>query len=338
MLCTEALKKAKTFKAQNIANTLNACSKLDYNPGEEVLRMLCTEALKKAKTFNAQGIANTLNACSKLDYNPGEEVLRTLCAEALNKANTFTAQGIANTLNACAMLNYNPGEEVLRTLCAEALKKADTFKLDQQSIANTLHACMMLNHGRDGSKRVGSRILSTAVLRASLASMGASLFRPYPTRRSGCRFKLSFLCNPAKSYEFHKEVTKTLRDAEIPHVNEDTSSGLWADIGLIEHKVVIEVDGPTHFVSGGPDPGRKFTFLTLYKHRLLRAMGRQRERLKAKASRLRFRSVAVEDTSFHLLLSFFALWVQVASPPGRSLRFSFYCTALRVAGKYSTDE
>eukprot|EP00808_Paulinella_micropora_P019805 g14048.t1 len=94
MLCTEALKEAKTFTAQGIAN---ACSKVDYNPGEEVPRTLCTEALKKAKTFNAQGIANTLNACSKLDYNPGEEVLRTLCAEALNKTNTFNAQDIATT-------------------------------------------------------------------------------------------------------------------------------------------------------------------------------------------------------------------------------------------------
>eukprot|EP00808_Paulinella_micropora_P004414 g48693.t1 len=248
-LCTEALKKAKTFTAQGIANTSNACSKLDYNPGEEVLRTLGTEALKKANTFTAQGIANTLNACAKLNYNPGEEALRTLCTEALKKANTFNAQNIANTLNACAMLNYNSGEEVLRSLCAEALKKADTFKLDQQNIANTLHACMMLNHVHPA---MFSRLLALLVqYRAGMdpKELDLEYYLVLPAALAAA-CKLSFLSNPAKSSKFHKEVTKRLRDAGITHVNEDTSSGLWVDIGLIEHKVVIEVDGPTHFVSG----------------------------------------------------------------------------------------
>eukprot|EP00808_Paulinella_micropora_P025124 g44594.t1 len=111
-LCAEAFKKADTFNAQNIANTLNALNTLDHNPGENLLRRLCAEALKKAESFNSQDIANTLNAAANLDHNPGEEVLRRLWEEALKKAESFNAQNIANTLNALAKLDHNPGEEV----------------------------------------------------------------------------------------------------------------------------------------------------------------------------------------------------------------------------------
>eukprot|EP00808_Paulinella_micropora_P014484 g2978.t1 len=124
-------------------NTTHALAKLDHNPGEEVLRRLCEEALKKAESFNAQEIANSLNALKTLDHNPGQNLLRRLCEEALEKAESFTAQGIATTLNALAKLDHNPGEILLRRLCEEALKKAESFT--SQNIANTLNAVANLD-------------------------------------------------------------------------------------------------------------------------------------------------------------------------------------------------
>eukprot|EP00808_Paulinella_micropora_P029769 g50910.t1 len=280
-LCAEALKKAESFTAQKIANTLNALAKLDHNPGQELLRRLCAEALKKAESFNAQEIANTLNALANLDHNPGEILLGRLCAEALKKAESFNSQGIANTLNALVKLDHNPGEQVLRRLCAEALKKAESFTA--QGIANTLYACIVLNRV---DPSLFSRLISRLPekldpkelnqlhyvqlsLRSEHSSLGLSLPAPLP---AAC--KSSMMQETVHSSELHKEVSKVLRKENVPHVNEDTSSGLWVDIGMAEHRVVIEVDGPTHFVAGSVESKRpKYNLTTLYKHRLLRAMG-----------------------------------------------------------------
>eukprot|EP00808_Paulinella_micropora_P000031 g33242.t1 len=307
-LCEETLKKAESFKSQNIANTLNALKTLDHNPGENLLRRLCTEALKKVESFNAQDIANTLNAVANLDYNPGENLLRRLCEEALKKAESFNAQEIANTLNALKTLDYNPGENLLRRLCEEALKKAESFNeqeiantlnalkkaesFNEQEIANTLNALVKLGHnpgeqvlGRlcaEALKKAESFtaqgvtntlyaciVLNRLSLRSEHSSLGLSLPAPLA---DACRS--SMMQEAVDSSKLHKEVSKVLRDEGVPHVNEDTSSGLWVDTGMPEHRVIIEVDGPTHFVASSVESKRpKYDFATLFKHRLLRAMG-----------------------------------------------------------------
>eukprot|EP00808_Paulinella_micropora_P025336 g81610.t1 len=299
-LCAEALKKAESFDLQSIANTLNALKKLDYNPAsstrskcceanldynpeKKLLKTLYAEVLKKAEAFTAQGIANTLNAVAKLDYNPGEAVVRTLCAEALKKAESFVPQDIGNTLNALSKLDYNPGEQVLRRLCAEAFKKAESF--NAQEIANTLYACIVLNLV---DPSLFSRLISLLPLPEKVDPKGLSqlhyvqislrsehaFFGPYLPAPLADACWSSMMQEAVHSSELHKEVSKVLRDEGVPHVNEDTSSGLLVEIGMAEHRVVIEVDGPSHFVAGSVESRRpKYSFATLCKHRLLKAMG-----------------------------------------------------------------
>eukprot|EP00808_Paulinella_micropora_P004254 g28656.t1 len=309
-LCGEALKKANLFKAQEIANTLNAFANLDHHPGEAELRTLCGEVLKKADSFNAQAIANTLHAFAKLDHQPGEAVLRTLCGEALKKADSFKAQEIANTLNAfglvqgagdcehfervCksrssprrssaedvaiantlhafAKLDHQPGEAVLRTLCGEALKKADSF--DAQAIANTLHACVVLDRvdpalfSRLLAQLFKSRVMLNPLEMRQLHYVHLSLRWEHPSMGLALPASLADACKLSLRASQSKV-------QGVPHDNEKNASGLCQDICLNEHKLVIEVDGPTHFVTATLASSRPiYNSITLCKQRLLRAMG-----------------------------------------------------------------
>eukprot|EP00808_Paulinella_micropora_P009467 g9372.t1 len=76
--------------------------------------------------------------------------------------------------------------------------------------------------------------------------------------------KLSLMSEPIESSRLHKEVSSVLRAEGVPHDNEKMQA----------HKLVIEVDGPTHFVTATLASSRpRYNNITLCKQRLLRAMG-----------------------------------------------------------------
>ena len=88
--------------------------------------------------------------------------------------------------------------------------------------------------------------------------------------------------------KLQKQVAKTLKNMGV-HVSEEDileDSGFVVDIRLANHKVVIEVDGPSHFlqadegakgagrgISSRSESGPRMNGSTLLKHRLLTQLG-----------------------------------------------------------------
>eukprot|EP00808_Paulinella_micropora_P007396 g69057.t1 len=109
-MCTAAKNKASDFDAQAIAITLDAVAKVELRlDDDKMVQTLAKRALAIARTFKAQEIANTLRAFAQLGFNPGNELLEALTSEALKKAETFKPAEIANTLNGLKSLGYDPG-------------------------------------------------------------------------------------------------------------------------------------------------------------------------------------------------------------------------------------
>lgn len=67
----------------------------------------------------------------------------------------------------------------------------------------------------------------------------------------------------------HQRVSAILTKFGVNHENEYTVGGLVVDIAIPERKLIIEVDGPTHFFRDSV----RVTGNTVMKHRMLRDMG-----------------------------------------------------------------
>eukprot|EP00808_Paulinella_micropora_P028947 g73839.t1 len=135
------------------------------------------------------------------------------------------------------------------------MKEADSF--NAQEIANTLHACVVLNRP---DPALFSRWIKLLSLRYEHVSLDLTLPAPLA---DAC--KSSVMKQTAETSNFHMEVSEVLRNEGVPHFNEDTSSGLWVDICLTGHVDICL----TGHQCGNP----RYKFATLFKHRLLRAMG-----------------------------------------------------------------
>eukprot|EP00808_Paulinella_micropora_P001208 g66690.t1 len=308
-LYIEARARAQAFNSQELAMSLNAVAKLGgrHQPphrSQDVLRALCPEVLGKVQYFNSQDISNVLNACAKSGFQPGRPVLEVLCREASEKASSFNVQEIANALNALAKLSHHPGQIFLDHFVSAALQLSATYTVEQhlQNIVNTLHALVVFQHA---DRELFSRLLS--LFHDHMAPSAVALVQSWdpehlmqlhyiqlclswehaewqlslpPVLVAACKQRLANAQSGVVSSLFHRKVSEELGERlQVPHVNEDTSSGLSVDILLATHKVAIEVDGPKHFVTDAADSklaaARMYVSTTLCKQRLLRAMGYQ---------------------------------------------------------------
>eukprot|EP00808_Paulinella_micropora_P012063 g19425.t1 len=77
-----------------------------------------------------------------------------------------------------------------------------------------------------------------------------------------------------ESSVLHMEVSNSIDSLGLSHINEDSTTGLSVDIALPDHKVAIEVDGPSHFLTGSADGvENRYIGTTILKQRLLQKMG-----------------------------------------------------------------
>ena len=258
-LAKEAIKKVKSFKPQGITNTLNALAKFGHYDAAVVSR-LAAEAKAQAGGFNPQDIANTLNALAKFDHYDAAVVSR-LAAEAKAQAGGFNPQNIANTLGALAFFKcYTEGTFVLLYSLAVEMK----FSTEGLTQLYLVHLAVSLEQPSwDLQLPAGLEQSSRAAFTASQAS--------------------------AESSRLHMQVSKTLDRAGVGHSNSVLVGGLSVDIRIncllntasantgeeSTSKVVVEVDGPSHFFREGSEGSmsNRASGSTLFKRRLLAAQG-----------------------------------------------------------------
>eukprot|EP00808_Paulinella_micropora_P013661 g18572.t1 len=285
IMSEEADRKHAEFRAQHISNFLNALGRMNYHPERSVIQTMAKEAVLKVHSFSSQGLANTINALARLNYYPGKEVLDVLCGEVERQWASFNMQEIAVTLGALGRLGHDPGKQCIQRMGDAAVGKSDEMSV--QNGANVLHALCVLGYylpnvfetliqhlSNDYSIFGDEELSQLYAVHLTLVHEFHEHTLRLPAEISQRALKLhKELHDRAVSSELHLDVSKVLdEDLHIAHLNEDIRTGLSVDILVPEQKLIVEVDGPTHF-STDLEGKSHYLGTTLHKHRLLKAMG-----------------------------------------------------------------
>jgi RAP domain-containing protein/uncharacterized protein DUF1601 len=255
----EAQFKICDFNGQDITNTLWAMAKLDYRH-EKLLFELCHQAQRKIRDFNSQEIANTLWAMATLDYRD-QKLLLELCHKVGRKICDFNSQNISNTLWAMATLDYR-NEKLLLELCHEVQYKIRKF--NSQNISNTLWAIAVLDHY---DADLNHHLLSTSY---SFSIIQLSQIQQYNLYFDES-IKVDFTpisVDGISSSKLHIDISNVLHDIGIKHENEiEVLKSVVVDIYIPKSKNIIEVNGPSHYLSDGTLNGEsKFKVRLLEKY------------------------------------------------------------------------
>eukprot|EP00808_Paulinella_micropora_P003282 g80350.t1 len=273
--------------SQNLTITLNSMARLKFNPSILVMNELAQAVTQIVHTFNGLDIGLTFNAFGQLHYRPEESMLQILSVEAAEKREQLTAKELTMVLHGFAKLDFNPGRELILQLAEALLEKTDEDSM--REIVLSLHSFCLLDfieplpalferlaHLSDQeANELGARTLSQLhTIDLSLRWLHPNMNISLPKAvQKACTAQGAELGESSSSSKLHREVSKLMRTRlDIPHVNEDYSTGLSVDIAVPERKWAIEVDGPTHF-NKGPNRSRRFVGATIHKIRLLEAMG-----------------------------------------------------------------
>ena len=307
-LCSSAKTKIHEFNAQNVSNTLNALS--FFNHVDIIFfEDLCSAVILLSDSLDENTISNTLNSLSKLGYYD-EALVKRFCSVSMNLSQTFTSQGIAQTLLALSSFNHYD-RDLVDALCMSALTKIDTFNI--QITTNTLYALCVFGHYSsevwscisDLQKESCFSIPEREKSQLHLIFLTLSLERPdllsrlnvCDTFRNECYRSHVTTILGHKSSELHLRVSRVLDEIGIFHENECVANGgLSIDIlinaagSTREHDhsttvwtrdltgIVIEVDGPAHYVHKVMDSSSKENSLQMkgryvLKNRLLKQYG-----------------------------------------------------------------
>ena len=260
--------------------------------------------------FNPQHLSTTFNALAKIGFY-SNSLVSCLCTASRRPdvLSSFNGHAIANILNSLAVLSHLDrglvtalcGAFLTRLSSSDGKNRGDTTPEPQQ-LANCLHACVVLGHFdrqwfeamlrhveairiEDWSGEALSQLyLVNLSLDVECKQWGLRLPDRVFTAASATdkRHKARVV-----SSNLHLQVSAALTRLGLPHVNEGDKGGLSVDIvlgeresdeegwgGVVERKkVVIEVDGPRHFLTGG-DAGSKRTHGFFHKkQRLLEKQG-----------------------------------------------------------------
>jgi len=248
-LCSVALAKVDDFNSQEIANTLNALSKFEYYH-EKLVEALCLVALAKGNDFNSQGIANTLNALATFAYYD-EQLTKALCSVALPLVKDFSSQHITNTFHALVVFEHYD-EVLMKALLGEmSMLSPSTWTLEALS---QIHAVWLaLVHERPNL---------------------SSLFPPQLLQYASETY-MELVNKTVKSSKLHLDVSNTLNLLNVQHVNEVIVGGFSVDM-LIENmgvQVLVEVNGPSHYLKGARGYASRLKGMDVFKQRLLKRQG-----------------------------------------------------------------
>ena len=256
LLVQEIIYKIKDFNAQNIANTLWSLATLGIKP--KIMDLLVQEINYKIETFNAQNIANTLWALATLGIKP--QVIDLLTNEIKFKIEKFNAQEIANTLWSFATLNIKP--KIIELLIQEINYKIKDFTV--QGITNTLWSFAVLDIFNDTFLQLLKLVNienMKELIQIDYIYLYLKFEKLYPIHLN------HYMITDSKSSALHLDCAKHLKMLNISFENEKEINHIIVDICIEQYKIVIEVNGPSHYID------HEMIGSTVFKNRLLLKMG-----------------------------------------------------------------
>jgi very-short-patch-repair endonuclease len=259
-----------------------AMATLSASINKPAIAALATQAMTLAKTFNKQNLANTLWAMAKLGYRD-EKALTALMVQICEKHSSFDAQEISNILYAMAQLNYRD-EASLTALLERAWSLTPCFNI--QNITNTLWSLACLGEVerlQDFIKGIAFRVDLAAsdfqkenMIQMHYVRLYCQLILkiPLPCFFDGIVVSRDMLGITTSRLQL--EIATVIRELGAHHgysvLDEAILNGISVDMLIKPHNIVVEVDGPFHFIRSA-DHKLSYHGPSQLKDLLLNAMG-----------------------------------------------------------------
>ena len=281
------------LKPQDISNLLWAMAKLVDNRYEqtpefnEIVATLLTCVIVQKANFNPQEIANLLWAMAKLGDNGQEQTpgLNVAVAELLHRVNTqeeqFIAQHVANLLWATAKLGELIELNLATSTCESLVYRiSENLEFSREEISMSLWGVMVCC----ARLSLDSNANKNNVLEKHLDDLLTRLENTSPDNEEDLSIMIMAASWLGRSCpvvcHYQKAMSKTQADFRnqlqscMPSLKIEEEKSLNSlppvDLLLPDHNIVIEVQGPSHYV-GGDFKTRKGS--TLLKIALLQKSG-----------------------------------------------------------------
>ncbi|MGB0919671.1 MAG: RAP domain-containing protein, partial [Holosporaceae bacterium] len=221
----------QNFNEQDYSNTLYAAAKLGIQPPKEWQQAFWTQSQTTLSRFNPQNFSNTLYATAKLRIQPPQEWKQVFWAQSQATLSKFNPQSFSNTLYAACVLDLK---------LPEAFKSCVSLNLENDIEQDTTSLRVMYNT-RDYLKAQG---INLEFKQDTLAK----LQKNEDTKISCLESKTGFA------------LSKVLQDM-CPHISlteQRFIDGIASTADFFidacgEKGLVIQVDGPTHFLNQGTE-------------------------------------------------------------------------------------
>jgi very-short-patch-repair endonuclease len=285
------------------------------------MRAFWEKSQGKLSQFNPQELANSLYACAQLNLQPESPWMGAFWSASEGKLSEFTPQGLANTLYACAQLNLQPEDGWMEAFWKASEEKLSDFK--PQDFANTLHSCVMMGCDTPDEFIQGIRTMKEIFNpkgwhQLYTASVFADLSLDFPEDLVDQLRAFEDKGVSALEERAEKEIWKRLGEENVLHSHWISGAATTVDFFVQKHNLIIQVDGPTHYLSDGSQNGN-----TRFQTRLLEKLGYRVLRLGYRELDQDAKTYIKQQLApFSLKQQVFEQSVHEKPPPSESSRFT----------------
>ena len=232
---------------QPIVNFMRSLAIMKYLPGDDFVRVMCKRAKMEADNdqFTAQGLSQMLWSWALLDLKIPRDVVDALAHACLRHMDDFGVQALSNSMWGLATMGMMHYREVFLAF----KQKLNSMPVEIYELGSERH-----NHLVSGGVKEVSLIqLYQAHFAYELLSPHGKLLESELEAASREKW-LEVTRDFAKISKFHREVSSTLTEMQVPHELEYvTEDGLFSlDIALKGRRICVEIDGPSHFAVNRP--------------------------------------------------------------------------------------
>jgi very-short-patch-repair endonuclease len=249
--------KSKDFDPQAMSNLMWAFAKLGVSPDTALAEAMSVEAVSRNKDFKPQEIANLMWAFATAKVQPDAALVEAMSVEAMSRSKDFDPQAISNLMWAFATLGVRPDAALVEAMFNKLSAGDVDTELDVEHKMQ-LHQFFLFNSLLPDPSDVSSLSDLAAECKAAFIASSST-----DTHTSALQHHVTHALRRLVSEDVLEE-----------QVLED--SGFSVDMRLAGTRVVVEVDGPTHYLrDAAVEVGQGWVVdgSTQFKHRTLTKLG-----------------------------------------------------------------